>query len=89
MSHWYSVSKQQILQLHFSDMHPWSVLRVFTDKVHTVKKTDCASDHFLYAQLWLIIHTGQVVHLAAHARTMSSIHLQKWLKLINGFTDFH
>jgi len=43
-------------------MHPRSILRVFSEKVHT--------DRFLYVRLWLIKQTGQAVHLAAHACTM-------------------
>lgn len=69
-------------------MHPWSILRVFIEKVHTVNKIDGAADRFLYAQLWLIKQTGQAVHLPAHACTMEFCSPTEWLKLINGFTDF-
>jgi hypothetical protein len=88
MSHWYSVSKQQIFQLHFSDMHPWSILNVFTEKVCTANTTDSASDRFLYARSWLIKHTGQAVHLPAHACTMEFYSHTEMVKVDHWFHRF-
>jgi len=88
MSHLYSVSKQQIFQLHFSDMHPYSILRVFTEKVHTANKVDGASDRFLYAQLWLIKQTGQAVHLPTHACTMEFYSPTEMVKVDQWFHRF-